>query len=174
MIAWIIAAEIAFWFVILIALVCRYRFNKPKLSIFFFALTPVIDLLLILLTAMDLKAGTPASASHGIAAIYIGVSIAYGKTMITWADEKFQQWFLKVQIEKQRLTGLAKGIHEVKMLGLHVLAYIISTSLLYAMIVFIGQHTDTSSLLQVMKIWGIVLIIDAVISLSYVIFPSKK
>lgn len=174
MIAWIIAAEIAFWIVILIALVCRYRFNKPKLSIFFFALTPVIDLLLILLTAMDLKAGTPASASHGIAAIYIGVSIAYGKTMITWADEKFQQWFLKIQIEKQRLTGLAKGIHEVKMLGLHVLAYIISTSLLYAMIVFIGQHTDTSSLLQVMKIWGIVLIIDAVISLSYVILPGKK
>ncbi|TKI70554.1 hypothetical protein FC756_07840 [Lysinibacillus mangiferihumi] len=174
MIAWIIAAEIAFWIVILIALVCRYRFNKPKLSIFFFALTPVIDLLLILLTALDLKAGTPASASHGIAAIYIGVSIAYGKTMITWADEKFQQWFLKITIEKQRLTGLAKGIHEVKMLGLHVLAYIISTSLLYAMIVFIGQHTDTSSLLQVMKIWGIVLIIDAVISLSYVIFPSKK
>lgn len=174
MIAWIIAAEIAFWIVILIALVFRYRFNKPKLSIFFFALTPVIDLLLILLTAMDLKAGTPASASHGIAAIYIGVSIAYGKTMITWADEKFQQWFLKIQIEKQRLTGLAKGIHEVKMLGLHVLAYIISTSLLYAMIVFIGQHTDTSSLLQVMKIWGIVLIIDAVISLSYVIFPGKK
>lgn len=174
MIAWIIAAEIAFWIVILIALVCRYRFNKPKLSIFFFTLTPVIDLLLILLTAMDLKAGTPASASHGIAAIYIGVSIAYGKTMITWADEKFQQWFLKIQIEKQRLTGLAKGIYEVKMLGLHVLAYIISTSLLYAMIVFIGQHTDTSSLLQVMKIWGIVLIIDAVISLSYVIFPGKK
>ncbi|MGE7840895.1 hypothetical protein ACQKNX_08885 [Lysinibacillus sp. NPDC093712] len=174
MIAWIITAEIAFWIVILIGLVCRYRFKKPKLSIIFFALTPVIDLLLVLLTAMDLRAGTPASISHGIAAVYIGVSIAYGKTMITWADEKFQQWFLKLPIEKKRLTGLAKGIHEIKMLGLHVIAYVISASLLYAMIVFIGQLTDTSSLLQVMKVWGIILIIDAIISFSYIIFPNKK
>ncbi|MFJ7662673.1 hypothetical protein ACIQXW_09745 [Lysinibacillus sp. NPDC097162] len=174
MIAWIITAEIAFWIVILIGLVCRYRFKKPKLSIIFFALTPVIDLLLVLLTAMDLRAGTPASISHGIAAVYIGVSIAYGKTMITWADEKFQQWFLKLPIEKKRLTGLAKGIHEIKMLGLHVIAYVISASLLYAMIVFIGELTDTSSLLQVMKVWGIILIIDAIISFSYIIFPNKK
>ncbi|MFJ5765718.1 hypothetical protein ACIP9C_10145 [Lysinibacillus sp. NPDC093210] len=174
MIAWIITAEIAFWIVILIGLVCRYRFKKPKLSILFFALTPVIDLLLVLLTAMDLRAGTPASISHGIAAVYIGVSIAYGKTMITWADEKFQQWFLKLPVEKKRLTGLAKGIHEIKMLGLHVIAYVISASLLYAMIVFIGQLTDTSSLLQVMKVWGIILIIDAIISFSYIIFPNKK
>jgi hypothetical protein len=174
MIAWIITAEIAFWIVILIGLVCRYRFKKPKLSIIFFALTPVIDLLLVLLTAMDLRAGTPASISHGIAAVYIGVSIAYGKTMITWADEKFQQWFLKLPVEKKRLTGLAKGIHEIKMLGLHVIAYVISASLLYAMIVFIGQLTDTSSLLQVMKVWGIILIIDAIISFSYIIFPKKK
>lgn len=174
MIAWIITAEIAFWIVIFIGLVCRYRFKKPKLSIIFFALTPVIDLLLVLLTAMDLRAGTPASISHGIAAVYIGVSIAYGKTMITWADEKFQQWFLKLPIEKKRLTGLAKGIHEIKMLGLHVIAYVISASLLYAMIVFIGELTDTSSLLQVMKVWGIIIIIDAIISFSYIIFPNKK
>ncbi|MFJ7405496.1 MULTISPECIES: hypothetical protein [unclassified Lysinibacillus] len=174
MIAWIITAEIAFWIVILIGLICRYRFKKPKLSIIFFALTPVIDLLLVLLTAMDLRAGTPASISHGIAAVYIGVSIAYGKTMITWADEKFQQWFLKLPVEKKQLTGLAKGIHEIKMLGLHVIAYVISASLLYAMIVFIGQLTDTSSLLQVMKVWGIILIIDAIISFSYIIFPKKK
>ncbi len=174
MIAWIITAEIAFWIVILLGLISRYHFKKQKLSIIFFALTPIIDLLLVWLTVMDLRAGTPASISHGIAAVYIGVSIAYGKTMITWADEKFQQWFLKLPIEKKRLTGLAKGIHEIKMLGLHVIAYIISASLLYAMIIFIGQLTDTSSLFQVMKIWGIVLLVDAVISLSYIIFPSKK
>ncbi|MFJ7666159.1 hypothetical protein ACIQXI_03585 [Lysinibacillus sp. NPDC097195] len=174
MIAWIITAEIAFWVVIILGLICRYRLKKPKLSIVFFALTPVIDFLLIVLTVVDLRAGTPASTSHGIAAVYIGVSIAYGKTMIAWADEKFQQWFLKQPTAKKRLTGLAKGIHEIKMLGLHVIAYAISASFLYAMTVFIGQLADTSSLLQVMKVWGIVLIVDALISFSYIIFPSKK
>lgn len=174
MIAWIITAEIAFWIVIIVGLICRYVFKMPKLSIFFFALTPVIDLLLVLLTAMDLKAGTPASTAHGIAAIYIGVSIAYGKTMIAWADVKFQQWILKASIEKETLTGMAKGKHEMNMLGRHIVAYIIGTGLLYAMTLFIGSNTDTSPLFQVMKVWGIVLTIDAIISISYVIFPSKK
>ncbi|MGE7093070.1 hypothetical protein ACQKII_16765 [Lysinibacillus sp. NPDC048646] len=174
MIAWIITAEIAFWIVIIVGLICRYVFKMPKLSIFFFALTPVIDLLLVLLTAMDLKAGTPASTAHGIAAIYIGVSIAYGKTMISWADVKFQQWILKASIEKETLTGMAKGKHEMNMLGRHIVAYIIGAGLLYAMTLFIGSNTDTSPLFQVMKVWGIVLTIDAIISISYVIFPSKK
>ena len=115
MIAWIITAEITFWIVI-IGLICRYVFKIPKLSIFFFALTPVIDLLLVILTAMDLKAGTPASTSHGIAVIYIGVSIAFGKTMITWADEKFQKWFLKSGQKNEPLTGVKKGKHEMKIL----------------------------------------------------------
>ncbi|MGE6513424.1 hypothetical protein [Lysinibacillus sphaericus] len=174
MIAWIITAEIAFWIVIIVGLICRYVFKKPKLSLFFFALTPVIDLLLVLLTVMDLKAGTPASTAHGVAAIYIGVSIAYGKTMIAWADIKFQQWFLKVLIQKEKLSGMAKAKHEMTMLGRHIVAYIIGAGLLYAMTLFIGSNTDTSSLVQVMKVWGIVLAIDAVISFSYVIFPSKK
>ncbi|WP_285398269.1 hypothetical protein [Lysinibacillus sp. fls2-241-R2A-57] len=174
MIAWIITAEIAFWIVIILGLICRYVLKMPKLSILFFALTPVIDLLLVILTAMDLKAGTPASISHGIAAIYIGVSIAYGKTMIAWADEKFQQWFLKSDHKKEPMTRMTKGKHEMKMLGQHIVAFIIGAGLLYAMSLFVGSNSDTSSLFQVMKVWGIVLAIDAAISISYVIFPKKK
>ena len=174
MIAWIIAAEIAFWIVILFGLVARYILKKPKLSFFLFSLTLVIDSLLILLTAIDLKAGTPASISHGIAAIYIGVSIAYGKTMISWADEQFQLWFLKTGDKKVRLTGSAKGKHEIKMLIRHVVAFLIGTGLLSIMALYIGSKSDTSSLFQVMKVWGIVLTIDAIISISYVIFPSQK
>ncbi|MEK5232388.1 hypothetical protein MHB42_11525 [Lysinibacillus sp. FSL K6-0232] len=173
MIPWIIAAEIAFWIVIILGLISRYVLKMPKLSIFFFALTPVIDLVLIILTTIDLKRGTPASASHGIAAIYIGVSIAYGKTMIAWADEKFQQWFFK-KSKKTPLTGKAKGLHEVKMLVRHIGAFAIGAGCLYGMTQFAGTATDTSPLLQIMKTWGIVLVIDAIISLSYVIFPSRK
>ncbi|OXS73479.1 hypothetical protein B1B04_12195 [Lysinibacillus sp. KCTC 33748] len=148
MIAWIITAEISFWIVIIIGLICRYVFNMPKLSIFFFALTPVIDLFLVILTAMDLKAGTPASTSHGIAAIYIGVSIAFSKTMITWADEKFQKWFLKSNQKNEPLTGVKKGKHEIKMLSQHIGAFIIGAGLLYAMSLFVGSNSDTSPLFQ--------------------------
>lgn len=66
MIAWIIAAEIAFWIVILFGLVARYILKKPKLSFFLFSLTLGIDSLLILLTAIDLKAGTPHLSHMGL------------------------------------------------------------------------------------------------------------
>jgi len=55
MIAWIIAAEIAFWIVILLGLIARYILKKPKLSLFLFSLTLVMDFLLILLTAVDIN-----------------------------------------------------------------------------------------------------------------------
>ncbi|GLC88973.1 hypothetical protein [Lysinibacillus piscis] len=173
MITWIITAEIAFWIVIIFGLISRYAFKMPKLSIFFFALTPVIDLLLIILTIVDLKRGTPAAISHGIAAIYIGVSIAYGKTMIAWADDKFQQWFLK-KPKKIRLTGKEKALHEMNMLARHIIAFVIGACALYGMVILVGTNTDATPLLQIMRIWGIVLVIDVIISLSYVFFPSRK
>ncbi|MEQ6356027.1 hypothetical protein ABNX05_15465 [Lysinibacillus sp. M3] len=100
---------------------------------------------------MDLKAGTPASISHGIAAIYISVSIAFGKTMITWADEKFQKWFLKSGQKNEPLTGVKKGKHEMKMLSQHIGAFIIGVGLLYAKSLFVGSNSDTSPLFQIMK-----------------------
>jgi len=94
--------------------------------------------------------------------------------MISWAYEQFQRWFLKTGDKKVRLSGAAKGKHEIKMLIRHVIAFLIGIGLLSIMALYIGPQTDTSSLFQVMKIWGIVLTIDTIISILYVIFPSQK
>lgn len=60
------------------------------------------------------------------------------------------------------------------MLIRHVIAFLIGIGLLSIMALYIGPQIDTSSLFLVIKIWGIVLTIDAIISISYVIFPSQK
>nr|WP_106782476.1 hypothetical protein [Lysinibacillus timonensis] len=172
MITWIILAEVAFWVAISLGLVSRYIFKMKGLSWFFFVLTPFIDLSLIILTVIDLQDGTNATTVHGIAAIYVGVSLAYGKTMIHWADEKFQTWFMKKPSNKRKLTGKAKGIHEVKMWARHVVAYIIGSILLWGMIWFIGQQ-NTEALFGIWRVWSVVLLVDGVISLSYIIFPKK-
>ena len=39
--------EIAFWFVILLGLATRYILNQQTLGLFFLALTPIIDLILL-------------------------------------------------------------------------------------------------------------------------------
>ena len=103
-IAWmIVACEVAFWIVIILGLAIRYIFKKNRLSIFFFALTPLIDLLLLVLTSYDLYRGATATIAHGIAAIYIGVSVAYGKSMINWADSRFRSDARRLAAWRKRL-----------------------------------------------------------------------
>lgn len=178
MIFWIIFAEIAFWIAILCGLFARYIKNSKKLSNIFLFSTPFIDLALLILTAIDLKNGAQASVAHGIAAIYIGISIAFGKSMIEWADDKFQSIILKRESKRKVLYGLEKGIYEMKMWARHFLAYVIGSSLLMAMILYIGggkfTQENTSALLRVFYIWTVVLGIDFLISFSYIIFPKRK
>lgn len=173
MITWIIVAEIAFWVAIAFGLVARYILNLKGLSWFFFILTPFVDLALIVLTAMDLKNGAIATTAHGVAAIYIGVSLAYGKSMIAWADEKFQVLFLKKSSTKKKLSGLAKGKYEMKMWARHVAAYVIGSSLLWLMIFYVG-HLKAEALFNLWRIWSIVVLVDGAISVSYIIFPKKS
>ncbi len=172
MVLWIIVAEIAFWIAILAGLFSRYVFKLEKLSLLFFLLTPLIDLALIVLTTVDLKNGANASTAHGIAAIYIGISIAYGKSMINWADEKFQIWFLKKPSTKKPLVGREKGFYEMKMWARHFIAYVIGCALLWLMIFYVGEQ-NTEALLNIWRIWSIVLLIDGAISFSYILFPKK-
>ncbi len=69
-IAWmIVACEIGFWIVIILGLFTRYVLKKNKLGLFFLALTPIIDLILLIITAADLYRGATATAAHAIAAV---------------------------------------------------------------------------------------------------------
>ncbi|WP_046175279.1 hypothetical protein [Domibacillus indicus] len=173
-IAWlIVACEISFWLVILAGLTTRYLFKKEKAGFFFLALTPFIDLLLLCFTFIDLQRGATATIAHGIAAIYIGISLAYGKSMIRWADRRFRYYVLKEGGKKEKKTGLAFARQEAKGLGRHVAAYAIGAGLLYGIILFIGDSERTEALQQVLRIWSLVLAIDAAITASYFIWPKQ-
>ncbi|HWK21854.1 MAG TPA: hypothetical protein VNS08_02380 [Ureibacillus sp.] len=172
MIKWIIVAEILFWIAIIAGLFTRYALHQKRLSILFFLLTPLIDLALIVLTVVDLHSGAIATAAHGLSVIYIGVSISYGKTMINWADNKYQVYVLKRESKKRTRYGVEKGLYELKMWGRHVLAYAIGSAIFWLMICFISSDS-IEALLNVWKTWSLVLVIDGAISLSYLLFPKK-
>lgn len=174
-IAWtIIACEIGFWVVILAGLITRYIFNKKRLGLFFLALTPVIDLLLLLVTASDLYNGAVATQIHAIAAIYLGVSIAFGKSMIRWADERFLYYVKKQGTKPVKKTGYAHARHSMKGSLQHVLAFIIGGAFLIAMIYLIGDAEKTEALFDMLRLWAIILAIDVIISLSYFIWPRPE
>ena len=80
----IIACEIGFWVFVIAGLVARYLLKKKTLGLVFLFCTPLIDLLLLIFTLFDLKNGATADMFHGLAAIYIGASISWGRQMIQW------------------------------------------------------------------------------------------
>jgi len=82
----IVGCEIGFWVLILLGLCARYVVRLRRTGLVLLAMTPVVDVVLLTATAADLMAGATATVFHGIAAIYLGFSIAYGHKMISWAD----------------------------------------------------------------------------------------
>ncbi|MFS0576050.1 hypothetical protein AB1K83_10460 [Sporosarcina sp. 179-K 3D1 HS] len=175
LIAWtIVACEIGFWVVILLGLLIRYVFNRKKIGLFFLALTPVIDLILLAITAMDLSNGAAATQIHALAAIYLGVSIAFGKSMIRWADERFLYYVKKQGNKPKRKTGWEHARHSLKGSFQHLAAFLIGAALLLLMIFLIGNPYKTSALSGTLKTWLFVLGVDFAISISYFIWPRAE
>jgi len=174
-IAWtIIACEIGFWVVIALGLITRYIFKKEKLGFFFLALTPVIDLILLVVTATDLYNGATATQVHAIAAIYLGVSIAFGKSMIRWADEKFLYYIKKQGPKPIRKTGMVYARHSMTGTLQHLLAYIIGGTFLVVMIYLVNDSARTEVLFDMLKFWAIILGIDFAVSITYFIWPRPE
>lgn len=137
------------------------------------ALTPVVDLILIIAATFDLYSGTPATKAHALAAIYIGISVGFGKSMIRWADEHFQYYITKTGPKPVKLYGLQFAKQNLKSWGRHLLSYLIGASLIGIIYYFINDYERTKALIQVLGIWSLVLIIDLLISLSYFVFPRQ-
>lgn len=89
----IVAAEIAFWVVLFAGLASRTLLRLPRLSAALLALVPVVDLLLLALIAVDLLGGARAEQAHGIGAVYLGFTVAFGRDLIRRVDAWFSYRF---------------------------------------------------------------------------------
>lgn len=170
----IVFCEIAFWVVIVLGLAVRYLFKQHTLGLIFLALTPVIDLILLAATGVDLYRGASATLAHRILAVYIGISIAYGKQMIRWADERFQYYVTKQGSKPLKRYGMDYAKHYAKSWIRHVLAFLIGAGLLAGMIYFINDSARTEALSGILKTWTVILGIDFLFTASYFIWPKKK
>lgn len=176
MIGWfIIACEIGFWLFVLAGLFARYVLKNKKLGALLLICTPIVDLILLIATVIDLKNGAVASTIHGIAAIYIGVSLAFGHRMIKWADEQFSYRFLHAKKPvKRKKYGREYAKQEREGWYRHFLSWLIGCTLLTAIILYINNDSQTLALMRTLLAWSVVLAIDFIISFSYTIFPKKK
>ncbi|WP_414055285.1 hypothetical protein [Macrococcus equi] len=167
----IIAAEILFWVFIVLGLFARYIFHKPTLSKILLSSTIVVDLFLLIITTIHLYNGGNAEIAHGIAAVYIAVSVTFGKQMIGWLDEKFQTLLLNKQPLPKK-HGKVYAVHYLKSFVRHIIAFIIAFMLITFM-QMIANNESANVLSQITNTWQVVLFIDLIITISYFLWPKK-
>lgn len=170
----IIACEIGFWLFLLAGLSARYLLRRKRLGGVLLALAPAVDLVLLVASVLDLRGGGTATAAHGLAAVYLGVSVGFGQRMLRWADVRFAHRFAGgPPPPKKPRYGAAKAAHERSAWYAHLRAYAVGAALLGLAIAAIHDAQRTQALTSTLQLWTLVLAIDAVISFSYTVFPKK-
>ena len=142
----ILACEIAFWVFLAAGLIFRYLFKLDRLSSILLYCIPLIDLILLAATVVDLRSGQEATFAHGLAAAYLGFTVAFGKVTINGADKAFARRFANgPPAVKPPTYGKALLLHELKWFGRCLLAASITVSLSLLAIAFINDPSKTEA-----------------------------
>jgi len=156
----IVACEIGFWLLLFSGLFARYGLRWKTVSSVLLFCVPLIDVVLLVATVVDLQRGAEATFAHGLAAAYIGFTITFGGIAVQWADARFAFWFAGGPSPRSAPThGLDLLIYEAKLWFRCVLAAVITISLVYLAIRFVGEpeRTRNLELWLTMPFWTVVL-----------------
>jgi hypothetical protein len=148
----IVGCEIAFWLVLLLSLSVRYLLRRQTLSLWLLRSLPLIDLLLLGFTALDLKSGTTATFAHGLAAAYVGFTVVFGSTVVQWADARFAHRFAAgPKPEPSPTRGWEVVRFDLKLWLRCIVACIITVALLEVMIAYVANDAVTQPLLALYR-----------------------
>jgi hypothetical protein len=174
-IVFIVAAEIAFWLILLSGLVVRYGLRRPLLGMALLVATPLVDLALLAVTTIDLRRGGEAALPHALAAVYLGVSVAWGQRIVAWADARFAYRFAGgPEPPRAPRSGTAHAAYQRREWLRHLLAWATGTGFLALGVLVVGDLERTVALWNVAVLWTLVLAIDFAISFSYAIWPRER
>lgn len=104
----------------------------------------------MVITAIDLRRGATPDWTHGLAAVYLGFSVAFGPRMIDWSDQRFAHRFAggPPPTKPPASPSWARVSHEWREWGRMVVAGGIASALLLVMIWYVGDAARTQEL------WG--------------------
>lgn len=170
----IAGCEVGFWVFVLAGLILRYPIGLRRAGAAVLACAPATDLVLLVATVIHLRSGAQPRTSDGLAAVYLGVSIAFGQRTLRWADERFAHRFAGgPPATRAPKSGAAHARHERTLWYRHLLAFVIGTVLLLLGAVLAGGATRAAPMLSWIPRWAIVLTIDFIWSFSYTLWPRK-
>ncbi|MDT0269992.1 hypothetical protein RM844_27300 [Streptomyces sp. DSM 44915] len=170
----ILAAEVAFWVVLAAGLGARYVLRRRRLGGALLLGVPLIDVLLLTATAIDLRGGGEMTPAHGLAVIYLGFTVGYGHYLVRWADGHAAHRFGGApRPAKPPRYGMARARHEWRLWRLTLLAVVISLLVAQLLRWFIAEETTTDGMAEVQYLMLRVLGIHGLVALVYTVWPKK-
>ncbi|WP_326646387.1 hypothetical protein OG884_17335 [Streptosporangium sp. NBC_01755] len=170
----IIGCEIGFWILLGLGLVSRYLWGMRRLSTALLLAVPLLDVVLLIASVIDMRGGAQADWRHGLAAAYLAYSIVFGHRTITWADARFAHRFAGgPEPWKPPSGGVARARYEWGIWLRIVLAYGIACALLFGLILIVDDPSRTVALNAFMTGALKVPLIAVLWPVSYTLFPEK-
>ncbi len=143
----IVGCEIAFWLFLLSGLTVRYILDLRQLSTVLLISVPLVDIVLLAATTFDLSRGAIATFAHGLAAAYIGFSVAFGGVTVKWADAWFAHKFAGAEAPVSAPTyGWQLVRYELVWWLRCVVAVVVTQFLVLVAILFINDPVRTEKL----------------------------
>lgn len=196
--SFLILAETVFWITVMTALTLRYWFNKPKAAVVVFLFTLVNEIWILFLGILDIKDTGELSTFQIIIVIIILYSLILGKYDLRKLDRFLFRSVARLkgtkiieETKNNELFGISKAKEEIKQFCLHCLLFLLAHVVFLLVLFFMSKETRTDSLMnqiawlysqfqnnkvliQVSKVWSVILLIDGIRSISYLIFPKKE
>jgi hypothetical protein len=168
----IIACEVGFWVLLAAGLAVRYLLKLRRTSVALLLCEPLLELVLFVVTAIDLKRGAEPSWEHGLAALYIGFTVAYGHYTIHWLDGHAAHRLAGgPRPAGPPRYGMARAAHEGRLWLRTLLAAAVACGLLQLAIWYVGEPAALRdwqyTALRTLAVHGL-------IALTYLIWPKKS
>ena len=195
-----VLGEIAFWVSLLGFFIVRYALGLEKLSKYFIFIWLMSDAWLLTIGILDYKSTGVFDTFQVVIIIFLLYALTFGrndmKKLDRWMKRNIKKWKgepLDEEDKQEKLYGLKYAAKQGKEFALHIGLYAAVITILSFFnelrsfdIKFTSKNTGDMighmiengwfidpTIGKITGIWTLVLIIDAIITISYFIFPKK-
>ena len=173
-IAIMIGCEIGFWVLLGLGLACRYLWKCRRLSTVLLASVPLLDLILLTASAIDMRGGATAGITHGLAVTYLAYSIVFGHRTLRWADAKFHHRYGGGPVPpKPPAGGMARARYEWMFWLWILLGYGVAWVIAAGLTWLVGDASRTEPLWTFMLGLARVPLIALIWPVSHTLWPKK-
>lgn len=174
MIVAIVVAEVLFWVFLLGGLALRYILRARRASTVVLAAVPLVDVALLVFVTIDIADGAAPSQPHALAALYLGFTVAFGHSVVRWADVRFRHRFAGGPAPTKPQQGSPAAVRALWIEWVRVLlAAVIAVVGLLAMIMADGGGLPSSiEAAAEMPYWATIMLLGVVVAVWFLAGPA--